>query len=224
VVWLFAGLGVLRRFGLGRWDVTAAALFAAPFPMLALQSYGGEMLLRITLFSLPFAALLCAFFLLPTRRPVRATGVVTFGLMLALLVSFMLTRYGNERLETFTSNEVAAIQEVYDTAPAGSLLLAVSGNTPWKWTRYDEYRYRPIGDATYFDQQKALLDDARLYDGPVYLVITKSQRAFTEMVLGAPKGSFDNFVNGLLATKQFTVIYRNPDATIAHYVGPRAGA
>jgi hypothetical protein len=224
VVWLLAGLGLLRRFGLGRWDVTAAALLVAPFPMLALQSYGGEMLLRITLFSLPFAALLVAFLFLPTRRPVRATGVVVFGLMVALLGSFMLTRYGNERLETFTSDEVAAMQVVYATAPPGSLLLAVSGNIPWKWTRYDEYRYRPIGDDTYFDQEKALLDEARNFTGPVYLVVTRSQRAFTEMVLGAPKGAFDAFVDQLLATNQFDVVYRNPDATIAEYVGQRTGA
>lgn len=224
LLWLGAGVGVLRRISLGSWDATAGALAAAPFPMLGLQSYGGEMLLRIALFSLPCVALLIAFLFLPTARQGRVTSVAIFGFLVLLTSSFMLTRYGNERLETFTSDEVSAIQVVYDTAPRGSLLLAVSGNIPWKWTRYDEYRYRPIGDATYFDDAEGLLDEARHFQGPVYLVITKSQRAYTEMVVGAPVGAFDRFVDGLLATNQFHVVYRNVDAIIAEYIGAGAGA
>lgn len=224
-LWLVAVVGILRRLGAGSWEVTAGALLASPFPMLGLQSYGGEMLLRIALFSLPFAALLIASALLPKARPLRLPSQLAIGtLAVVVLSSFFLTRYGNERLETFTPSEVAATEELYATAPPGSLLLAISGNLPWKWTRYDEYRYRPIGDATFFGRADLLIDEARLFNGPVYLVVTRAQRAYTEMVLGEPKGAFDAFVDDVLATGQFRTVYENPDAMIAVYVPPPAGA
>ncbi|MCJ7709883.1 MAG: hypothetical protein MUQ32_03550, partial [Chloroflexi bacterium] len=222
MAWLLAAAGVLRRMVTGHWDVTAVALAVAPFPMFALQSYGGEMLLRITLFSLPFVALLTAFLVFPRRTPAgRPTILAVFILTLVLLGTFMLTRYGNERLETFTRDEVAAVDILYKEAPAGSLLLGVTGNIPWKSTRYEEYRYRPFGDATFFGEADQMLQVARDYGGPVYLIATRAQRASVEMVHGAPEGAFDAFVTELLATNRFQAIYRNPDAIVARYVPDR---
>ena len=64
VVILMAGIGALRR----ATDSRALEFLAgAPFVILALQGYGGEGLLRVVLFGLPFTALLAASAIVPTR-------------------------------------------------------------------------------------------------------------------------------------------------------------
>ena len=220
LVWVVAVIGVVRRLSAGRWDVTAVALAVAPFPLFAVQAYGGEMLLRIALFSLPFMALLAAFAFLPrgVERPGAATVAAIGVAAVVLMAGFMLTRYGNERLETFSQDEVAAVDELYRIAPSGSLLVGVSGNMPWKATRYDEYHYRPIGDETFYGKPDELL--ATMAEHPVdsYLIITRAQAALSEMILGVPAVEWDSFEHGLLASDRLEVIYRNPDAVIARYV------
>jgi hypothetical protein len=225
LVWLLAAAGVLRRLRAGHWDVTTVALAAAPFPLFAVQAYGGEMLLRIAVFALPFTALLAAFAFLPSRQerlgPI-AIGTIAFAGVI-LMGGFMLTRYGNERLETFTRDEVAAVQALYAVAPPGSLLAGFSGNLPWKATLYDAYRYRPIGDDAYYGRLDALLADFEAHPSDAFLIVTRSQEAFAEMILGATPAEWDAFRRTIFATGQFQVILENPDAVVARYV-PTAAA
>ena len=54
-LWLLAAWGAFRAHRAGRTDLRVLALVAAPFLLLPTQSYGGEMLLRVTLFTLPMA-------------------------------------------------------------------------------------------------------------------------------------------------------------------------
>lgn len=222
VVWLLAGIGILRRMRAGRWDVTAVALAAAPFPLFAVQAYGGEMLLRIYLFSLPFMALLIAFAMLPRRsdQTSRWLGMVVVVLSLALVGPFLVTRYGNERIESFTRGEVAAVKQLYQIAPAGSMLVGVVGDVPWKNVRYEEYRYRPAGDDSYYYDLDAMFLAMSTYNGPVYLIVTRTQAAYVEMILGASKAEWTDFEQQLFATGWFHIISETPDATIARFVPP----
>ncbi len=68
VVWGLAFVGCLWRMRRGYRDVNALLLAVAPFPLLIVQPYGGEMLLRIYLFSLPCMAFFGAS-LLYTEHP-----------------------------------------------------------------------------------------------------------------------------------------------------------
>jgi hypothetical protein len=221
-VWVVAGLGVLRRMRAGRWDVTAVALAAAPFPLFAVQAYGGEMLLRIFLFSLPFMALLIAFAVLPRRSEQTSprVGMLVVVLSLALIGPFLITRYGNERIESFTPGEVAAVTQLYQMAPAGSMLVGVVGDLPWKNIRYEEYRYRPAGDDTYYHDLDAMFLAMSTHNGPVYLILTRTQAAYTEMILGASETEWADFRAQLFATGWFDIISETPDATIARFVPP----
>jgi hypothetical protein len=221
-VWLLAGLGVLRRLLAGRWDVTAVALAAAPFPLLAVQAYGGEMLLRIYLFSLPFMALLIAFALLPRRReePLKRFGVIVVLISLAIVPAFMVARYGNERIESFTPGEVAAVEQLYQMAPKDSMLIGVVGDVPWKNIRYEEYRYRPSGDDTYYRDLDGMYATMVQYKGPVFLILTRTQGAYAEMILGASPAEWTAFERQLFATGWFQILSQTPDATIARFVPP----
>jgi uncharacterized membrane protein YhaH (DUF805 family) len=70
-----AVLGMLRRRRRGIDDRVLLALFCMPVFMIGLQSYGGEMALRIYLFLLPAACVLAACFFFPLRTPgVRPGG------------------------------------------------------------------------------------------------------------------------------------------------------
>lgn len=222
VVWGVAAVGVLRRIRAGRLDVITIALAAAPFPLFAVQAYGGEMLLRIYLFSLPFMALLIAFALLP--RPASAAGrrlVPAVVLSTVVLVApFLVARYGNERIESFTHGEVAAVSRLYELAPPGSMLVGVVGNNPWKNVRYDEYRYRPVGDATFYRDLDAMFETMASHNGPVFLLVTRTQRAYAEMILGASPAEWASFERDLFATGWFEVLSRTPDATIARFIRP----
>jgi hypothetical protein len=219
LVWLMATLGVLRRLRRGQWDVTAVALFVAPFPLLGVQAYGGEMLLRIYLFALPFAAFLAAALIVPTeteRPSIRAAAAVTV-VSVVLMAGFLVGRYGNERMEYFTANEVAAVADLYQVAPPGSLLVAATPNLPWKNTRYEEYRYRPIGDDTLYGQVDEMIATMQLYPGRSFLILSRSQEAYAEMILGAPPGDWSTFEKNVLGTGRFVVIYQNQDAQIAEF-------
>jgi hypothetical protein len=222
-VWVLAGLGILRRMRAGRWDVTSVALAVAPFPLFAVQAYGGEMLLRIYLFSLPFMALLIAFAFLPRRRlePPAWLAVIVVVASLALVGPFMVARYGNERIESFTPGEVAAVDQLYQMAPKGSMFVGVVGDVPWKNIRYEEYRYRPGGDDTYYHDLDSMFTAMSTHNGPVFLILTRTQAAYTEMILGASPEDWTAFEQELFATGWFDVISRTPDATIARFVPPR---
>src|SRR5205807_1245003 len=62
-------VGAIRRRKLGYGDWSLLLLGFAPFPVLAVQSYGGEALLRAYLFALPFVALLAAMAFMPSSDP-----------------------------------------------------------------------------------------------------------------------------------------------------------
>jgi hypothetical protein len=218
-VWLLAALGVIRRVLQGRWDITAVALAVAPFPVFALQTYGGEMLLRVTLFSLPFIALLAAYLVFPrTTAAGRGARMAVALLVFALTSSLMFVRYGNERLETFSALEVAAVDQLYRVAPPGSQLMAISGNVPWKSRGYEQYRLRPVNEDFFFGDEEMLIEAAAAHPGPVYLILNRSQRAYVELVLGAKPGEYERFAADLLGTGRFRTILENEDAIVAEFV------
>jgi hypothetical protein len=146
-LWLVAGIGAVRRLHAGHHDVIgpALALACAPFLLIPVQSYGGEMLLRVTLFSLPFFALLAAGALLPegnprlgVRLPVQLLVIVVCT---ALGVASVIGRYGNAGFDMSTRGEVAAVATVYKTAHKGDVLIAAAHPTPWRYRDYDTYRH-----------------------------------------------------------------------------------
>ena len=68
-LWLLALLGAIRRFRSRYADHAAAALALTPLLLFPLQAYGGEMLMRIYFFMLPFVAFFATAAFLPARLP-----------------------------------------------------------------------------------------------------------------------------------------------------------
>jgi hypothetical protein len=223
IFWGLAGFGVLRRIRHQHRDFTFALLAAAPFPLLLLQSYGGEMLLRIYFFSLPFMAFFVAALFVPApdvghSRVAQVTLSIT---VLLLLTSFFITRYGNERMDAFTPAEVEATTYLYDTAPPDSLLLAGTTKTPWKHRDYERYTHRTLAYDVDWDWDADLTTGLSQIEAAMggsqypatFLVITRSQVANDEMFELLPY-RLEDIVKALSASDRFQILYANDDAII----------
>jgi hypothetical protein len=221
LIWGLALVGGGLRLRKGYRDVTYVLLALALFPILLVQSYGGEMLMRIYLFTLPLMVFFAAsiFYL-------RSPGIWMKGLMvftcLVLLAGFLFTRYGNERMDYMTTAEITAVHHLYAVAPSGSLLIAAWEGTPWQAERYEQYRHLSLGalapEVVTKQDVKALV---RSIEGEpsqhAYLIVTRSQRATAELY-GFPPGFLDRFIATVLASQKFRLIYNNQDAEIYKFV------
>lgn len=223
LLWGLAVLGWLRRRRHGQDDMTVTLLAVAPFPFLVLQPYGGELLLRVYFFALPFAAFLAAGLFLPVKGAAaswRAAGAIGLAVVV-LLGGFLFARYGNERIEHFTTEELAAVRHLYEVAPRGSLLLAATPDLPWKFQDYVSYDYRTVGSLKSSrgggngELVKPVLSIMRQHRRPgAYFIITRSNRADAEARGILPPGSLDRLEQALRRSPGMQLIYANQDARI----------
>jgi GT2 family glycosyltransferase len=223
-VWLLGLLGFLRLYRRGRLDLAACVLAIAPFGLLAVTSYGGEILFRVYFFSLPFFALLAAGLFYPgrdaggSRRAGMATALVSGALLAGLLVAY----YGKERQNHFSKDEVRAARYLYAVAPPGSLLVSGVNNYPWAFEHYEEYSYLALADLSPRDRRHVIAQPADVIAGIAqrsrvacaYVVITSSEEAAVDMTGVMPRGSLGRIEHRLNASTDFRLVLRNSSATI----------
>ncbi|MGW0197027.1 hypothetical protein [Nonomuraea sp. NPDC003201] len=155
VILSLAATGLFRRFRRGVFDRSALILLCVPVLALGLQSYGGEIGLRIYMFALPGACLLAAYAFFPNlpadsadvreetvplrKRNVRFNPQLTKKLSVVLAAcfavlfafAFLMARYGNEKFERVTVGEVAALHYVYQhDKPSAKVLYLVPKTGP----------------------------------------------------------------------------------------------
>jgi hypothetical protein len=144
VVWGLAALAVvsaLRRLG----PVAVPGLLAfAPFGLLLAQSYGGEAIFRVYLFSAPWCAILIAMLVLRRRWLPPVAGALAGAAALAVTVlATMQASQGQAMTTIFTRDEVAMARYLYGRMEPGSVLVLPVGNYPTRLTEtygeFDEY-------------------------------------------------------------------------------------
>jgi hypothetical protein len=217
VMWLIAGLGIVSRIRAGQRDTTFLLLAAVPFGLLGVQTYGGELLLRTFLFALPFTAFFMAavFYrnsdtLLSARKRLALMGVCA-----ALSVSFFVTRYGNERMDYFTADEVAAVEYVYAVSGPGTHLVSGTESLPWRYEDYNSDRYSSIERAVRTNNLQMVIESMSLPQFPQsFLVLTRSQQAAAELYLGWEPGAWERFDRNVSQSDQFRLVYANEDAKV----------
>ena len=138
-VWALASVSAVMRLWRGHRDTAFLILGITPFVLAGLQSYGGEIALRIYLFTLPAAAFFVAALLATAfdTWPARRVVLAVMAMNLAFVPLFLTARYGNERLDYFTENEYAAVRALYRISPPGSTFFVLDGNLPWRSQRYE---------------------------------------------------------------------------------------
>jgi len=214
---LLAVMGGVRRLLQGHWGWTSLALLAvAPFLVMLVQPYGGEMLLRAYLFALPANAFFAAALFYPTHTS-RASWRTTLAVTLAcacLLFGFLFTRYGNEKADYFTDDELGAVRYFYTVAKPGSTLLAGAQNMPWNYQEIEHYRSVNIMEYIQNHDIAGLSTLMRSKYPHSYLILTRGQEAYAELYHKFPREDWDRFEADLIASPTFNVVYDTADAKV----------
>ena len=223
-VLLLAVACFFRRPWVRRSGIPLVAL--SPVPLLAANSYGGEMIFRVYLFALPaMAFLVAALVLRPGCRPaLRMLGVS--GLLLVLLGGLFFAYDSKEKMNYFTPDEVAAARYVTTAAPPGSVIVALTGNVPGLYARYDQDQLLLLSQAP-AATQSLLVDDpvAGLQQAlagsppgaPVYLVLTRGQAAECYLTGVLPADTQASLQAALGGYPGFVPVYRNADAAVYRF-------
>ena len=205
-LFFLAGIGALRRAASSR---TLELLTVVPFFVLAGQSYGGEGLLRVALLAGPFASLLAAAAILPSRsgsiRPfVRSLRLGRHGrtlLMVAAAVVLLgatvvtsVVRGGNDYYETFTSGELQAVNFTYAHVKPGETIGLVAPYEPigqW-YVGFAVRAYAVSADGT-IPTQTQILTDLRGHH-PTWIILGQAQQHWGEVLGSYP----DSWMSRLL--------------------------
>ena len=160
-MWLLALVGAWRRRHSGRIVLALLVLTYSPVLVLFGQAYGNEGILRVYLFSLPWAAALAAAAVEPgplSRKMMprlrAATGSLDFSwirpalrwlrapvTLLIVIALFFVAFYGDDAFDTFPQSEVTAIQSFLQSARPGPVYVA-EDNVPASDT--DRYYLFPL--------------------------------------------------------------------------------
>jgi hypothetical protein len=240
-VWGLGFVGIVRRLRAGYKNLGVIVLAATPVLIIFAESYGGEAIYRIYLFSLPWLALLGAFGLRPDRHgwsSIRNLPRLVVPL-LALLTLFLPSYFGMAETNQVRPGEVAASEYFYGHAPPHSLLMLASPQFPVRLTsNYEQFqlaigesdpnllviapslRHRMFGARDVPVVAEVLRD----YSGgrPAFLVVSQNGKVYSDVFDLLPRGSLDRLQRALARSKRFRIWYRNNDTTIYRLVMARS--
>jgi hypothetical protein len=218
-MWLLALVAIVcRRRSLGRVAIPATLAFT-PFLIIGVQSYGGEAIYRVFLFSAPWCALLIAGALCELRLPVR--WLLVGGVSLAAVFAGLQGLYGPVRVDAFTHAEVTASRWLYTHVPHGSLIALPQQNFPTLETAdYHDYDREVMPADPHSGKSWMNEGDIPEVERWIvglghqtgYIVISRSMNAGVDY-FGAPRG-YAELVRRISTELGGLVIYRNDDVTI----------
>ncbi|SDH39481.1 hypothetical protein SAMN05421505_11532 [Sinosporangium album] len=248
VILMLAAAGLLRRIRRGVTDRAAVVMLCIPVLALALQSYGGEIGLRIYLFALPGVCILAAYAFFPNlpagtpdsggetvplrkryTRPLlnpeltrRLSLVLAVCTALVLSMAFLVARYGNEKFERVTTDEVAAMRYVYaHNTPSARLLYLVpevgrevTPTIPWRERDIETVEYLEVLATSDPNNIEPVITRLRQEGPQTYLVFTNGQAAFLELSHGYAPDWGKRYRAALDKSRQLKRVFANGDAAV----------
>jgi hypothetical protein len=174
------------------------------------------MLIRVSLFALPFIAMQACSVLLPTRPSSWAAG----GLALICFLLAVLTvtgRFGNTQYDVFSDGEIAAVDSVQALAPRGSAIISAAHPTPWRNEGYLDHRYRTIEDLCPSGLSTATCGPlvygyARHNSAGAFVLLMRSTEASLVLQGASSAGGFDELEEWLSAQDGVELAFSNADA------------
>ncbi|MDG4767417.1 hypothetical protein O7632_25485 [Solwaraspora sp. WMMD406] len=242
-VWALTVLAVLAHRRRWRTVVVPALLAATPFVLIAGQSYGGEAIYRVFLFSAPWCAYLIATAVVDQSDRRRAgrrgwlgpVAAVTLAVALAVFVlGTVQGRHGQLVVDRQTSDEVAAARALYATAEPGATIAVATSNFPSRLTSaYPGFNTDvPAGEPDLVvgaglrgesldgEHLPAIEEFLRSFAGePAYLVISDGMRRQADYFGYFPAGSLDRLEQLLADRDGWSVFQRGEDVTVYRYAG-----
>ncbi|MFG1671556.1 lipopolysaccharide biosynthesis protein [Streptomyces sp. Y7] len=229
-----------RRFHHYR-ERSLLVLTFVPFLGFGMQSYGGEMALRVFMFALPGAALLAGLAFFPRtgvtakeRDKDRVSLAPLAALMagLVLMGGFLVARWGNEPFERVKPGEVAAMEYVYAHDDPSLRLLWLSSDPvndvtpamPWGSRDMEKVSYlptqAPVDPVLVSGLVKALKDA-----GPnSYLMINRGQVTYLRMDVGYSASWETRLLRNLDRRPELKRVFANDDVTMYALRKQPAGA
>ncbi|MEV5915218.1 lipopolysaccharide biosynthesis protein [Streptomyces chartreusis] len=229
-----------RRFHHYR-ERSLLVLTFVPFLGFGMQSYGGEMALRVFMFALPGAALLAGLAFFPRtgvtakeRDKDRVSLAPLAALMagLVLMGGFLVARWGNEPFERVKPGEVAAMEYVYAHDDPSLRLLWLSSDPvndvtpamPWGSRDMEKVSYlptqAPVDPVLVSGLVKALKDA-----GPnSYLMINRGQVTYLRLDVGYSASWETRLLLNLDKRQELKRVFANSDVTMYALRKQPAGA
>ena len=205
-----AGTWALWRRGRTMWTMVIVAV--APVAVAGAVSYGGEVALRILLFSLAPAAILTASLI--DYAPLRRWSVVVLlGIAVALLALFPLDRYGNEVFEAISPGDLAGATWIHNHVPDGAKVYVADRDEPLYYAKLGDYKVVEFGGLVDMtgSELAAHLPVTRV---PTYVYFTRSEDKYGSVYLGYNHDWLSQFKSQLLKTGLVHVVYQNSTATV----------
>ncbi|MBW1599272.1 lipopolysaccharide biosynthesis protein [Streptomyces sp. JJ38] len=235
---VLAVAGLLRRRRAGWADRCLPVLTAVPFLAFALQSYGGEIALRVFLFAAPGACVLAALALFPHPETGRPGGgrpgggrpgggrwaapgaVLLCGLL--FMGGFLVARWGNESFERVRPGEVAAMEYVYaHDRPSAALLwlstdpeVNVTPALPWGARDMERVRYVPLLAPRDPGRTDALVAALRTAGPRARLVVNAGQSEYLRLDAGYPASWSAELRAALDGRVELRRVFSDPDAVL----------
>jgi hypothetical protein len=221
------GWWIRRRRGSRSWALPLLAL--APFGLVALQSYGGEVFVRCYLFALPFAAILGATALeslLGTppapgamratslsrrvsarspRRTARARAALVCAVLAIVALATITARGGNDAYTSFSRSDLAAMRTAYLLARPGQTISGLTSEAL-------PFGYGEIGvvEQTSIESTCAGFKDVTecvLAAAPTYFIVTPTQQNYGQIFYGQRPGWAGRLVADLVASGAYRVVF-----------------
>ena len=238
VVLAVIGYIVLRRRGTRTW--TLPALAAAAFLPALVQPYGGEVFVRCYLLALPWLAIggavaLAALVRTPVTAGVgdageeveadrrsgsRTVGAVLIGAVLvALGLSTVVARGGNDAYVTNTTADVASVEWIYANAGPQDTVVAPLWYSPLRTERVGDLRQvaaaQLAGNGNLCDTPSAMVQciaDAKVD----YVVVNGQQDEGGVLLNGFKPGWTGRLVQALVDQHGYTVGFSQDGAIVLH--------
>ncbi|BBC37711.1 hypothetical protein SGFS_090050 [Streptomyces graminofaciens] len=223
--------GFWRRRGNKYRERSLLVLTFVPFLGFGMQSYGGEMALRVFMFALPGAALLAGLALFPRtgvtakerdkdRGSLAPPAALLAGLV--LMGGFLVARWGNEPFERVRTGEVAAMEYVYAHDDPTVRLLWLSDDPvddvtpamPWGARDMEKVQYEPTLAPSDPVLVSGLVKSLKNAGPNSYLMINRSQVTYLRLDIGYSRNWESRLIQNLDRREELTKVFANDDVTM----------
>ena len=213
---------VLARRGLGTRALVLLVLALAPFALVFGQSYGGEIVLRVVLFSSPWCAALIAWALMDISRSSWRVALLGGGAVVTGAL-FVPANLGAEELHSFQLDELRASEHLYadGRTPAVVMLTTPLGFVPRYGPRYPEFRHTYLLQGNRFRNRSLGVADVPdvaatmgSYAPRGYIVFSTTQNTYARVFRITAPGALGSLEAAIARSVRFRAWYRGSDTRI----------
>jgi hypothetical protein len=211
------GLYMNRRAGN---SLLLSGLSFTPFVLIALQSYGGEVVLRSFVFALPALSIAAAeiFRYVVLNRVSRSWAIPVGAVIVSLGMTLLAVLGANALYERITPAQLAAVDVLNEAVPLNSSIGALNPFNPLGRLQPERTNFDYLSTRECFEP--GAVGNCTIPEHPDYLYITSTQDAYGELVEDRPPGWANDIVRQLVDAGSYRIAYQVEDVIILQYLEP----